>query len=231
MVQTNSSTFSWGVANYISVCSLHILRLLISILQTQYFQLCLTPRIISWAGSACALPTDYTLGKIGAHNVVIAVLPFGVYAKDPLCQISPGRAEAQAKIREPLSVQAFRHALAVDVETTELNVNALPSTRIIVRWGEVVVSQVVPTEVRGLHLAAYFGVVAETQALLRANNPDLEDDWEQTALVYAVRNGHSAVVKLLLESGAEVDSEDAWGEMPFIIRSWGRIRYNYPASS
>ncbi|KAG7415775.1 Inversin-B [Fusarium oxysporum f. sp. rapae] len=75
-------------------------------------------------------------------------------------------------------------------------------------------SQHVPRKVRGLHLAAHFGALAETRILLRANNPDLKDEYDQTAIFYATRNGHGAVVKLLLESGAKGDLEDCEGQTP-----------------
>ncbi|KAG7418682.1 Ankyrin repeat domain-containing protein 50 [Fusarium oxysporum f. sp. raphani] len=80
-----------------------------------------------------------------------------------------------------------------------------------------------PRKLKGLHLAAYFGAVAETQTLLRANNPDLQDENMRTALFYAARNGHSAVVKLLLESGAKSNSRDyKWRTPLSLTASYGQ---------
>ncbi|RBA14494.1 hypothetical protein FPRO05_03286 [Fusarium proliferatum] len=70
-------------------------------------------------------------------------------------------------------------------------------------------SQTVPENITGLHLAAYFGNVAETQILLLENDPDLRDGHSRTALSYAAGNGHSAVVDLLLKNGANIDRRDS----------------------
>jgi ankyrin repeat protein len=67
---------------------------------------------------------------------------------------------------------------------------------------------------RGLHLVAYFGAEAETRFLLDANNPDLQDHHGRTAMFYAAIKGHSAVLKLLLDSGADVDLRDSYGMTP-----------------
>ncbi|KAF5718660.1 ankyrin protein [Fusarium globosum] len=73
-------------------------------------------------------------------------------------------------------------------------------------------SQRVPENIKGLHLAAYFGNVAETQILLLETDPDLKDGDCRTALSYAAGNGHSAVVKLLLKKGANIDRRDSFLE-------------------
>ncbi|KAG4261953.1 hypothetical protein FPRO03_11421 [Fusarium proliferatum] len=73
-------------------------------------------------------------------------------------------------------------------------------------------SQGVPENIKGLHLAAYFGNVAETQILLLETDPDLKDGDCRTALSYAAGNGHSAVVKLLLKKGANIDRRDSSSE-------------------
>jgi ankyrin repeat protein len=77
-------------------------------------------------------------------------------------------------------------------------------------------SQKVPRKMRGLHLAACFGLEAATNALLsRGHGPELTDSSGRTALLYAARKGHDAVVKLLMNSGANIDSKDAkWCRTP-----------------
>jgi ankyrin repeat protein len=89
------------------------------------------------------------------------------------------------------------------------------------------------TRMTGLHLAAYFGVegtvntllseeVATTiqttdgQAMLRARL-DLKDGFRRTPLSWAAKNGHEAVVKQLLDKGADMDTRDEGGLTPL---SW-----------
>lgn len=56
----------------------------------------------------------------------------------------------------------------------------------------------------GVYLTAYFGLSNMIKALLkRGNDPDLKNSNSRTALSYAAGNGREAVVKLLLEQGAE----------------------------
>ncbi|SCO19315.1 unnamed protein product [Fusarium fujikuroi] len=66
----------------------------------------------------------------------------------------------------------------------------------------------VPKNMKGLHLAACFGDSAATQILLLDDDPDLMDGNGKTALSYAARYGHLAVVEMLLENGANIDLGD-----------------------
>jgi hypothetical protein len=60
-----------------------------------------------------------------------------------------------------------------------------------------------PTQMTGVHLAAYFGLAEVTTALLKnGHDPDSKDSNSRTPLSWAAGNGHEAVVKLLLEKGA-----------------------------
>lgn len=60
-------------------------------------------------------------------------------------------------------------------------------------------SQKVPKDMAGLHLAAYFGLLKEVEALLDDEYfPGLEDSYGMTPLSWAARNGHESVVSLLL---------------------------------
>jgi ankyrin repeat protein len=51
-------------------------------------------------------------------------------------------------------------------------------------------------------------------ALLKnRHNPDVKDTYDQTPLWWAAANGHEAVVKLLLEKGAELEAEDGFRDL------------------
>ena len=70
-------------------------------------------------------------------------------------------------------------------------------------------SQSGPKQMTGLHLAAYFGVNEAANTLLtHGQSADLKDSDGRTPLSWAAENGHEAVVKLLLEKGAELESKD-----------------------
>jgi hypothetical protein len=77
-------------------------------------------------------------------------------------------------------------------------------------------SQGFPTEIKGLHLTAYFGVEEATNALFKKEvKVDLTDSYGRTPLSYTAENGHEAVVKLLLATeGVDADSKDKYGRTP-----------------
>ncbi|KAK2807304.1 hypothetical protein FQN50_005458 [Emmonsiellopsis sp. PD_5] len=56
----------------------------------------------------------------------------------------------------------------------------------------------------GLHFAAFFGLEEPTRTLVGKENVDLEDSFGRTPLWYALRAPHAAVVKLLLDHGANI---------------------------
>jgi ankyrin repeat protein len=66
----------------------------------------------------------------------------------------------------------------------------------------------------GLHIAAYFRVREAVNALLGEKCPDLKDSYSRTPLSYAAEYGHEAMVALLLEKGAELDTKDTYGWTP-----------------
>ncbi|CAG1970863.1 unnamed protein product, partial [Fusarium graminearum] len=71
-------------------------------------------------------------------------------------------------------------------------------------------SQEVPRGMTGLHLAGFFGVSKAAYTLLRLqHNPDMEDTYRRTPLWYAARNGHGAVLRLLVVAGADVNAAAA----------------------
>ena len=79
-------------------------------------------------------------------------------------------------------------------------------------------SQTIPRQMTGVHLAAYFGLVEVTTALLKnGHDADSKDGNNETPLSWAARNGHDAVVKLLLEKGAELEFKAGNDQTPL---SW-----------
>jgi ankyrin repeat protein len=72
-------------------------------------------------------------------------------------------------------------------------------------------SQIVPRQMTGVHLAAYFGLTGVIMALLEnRHNADVKDTYGRTPLWWAAENGHEAMAKLLLEKGAELESKDGY---------------------
>ncbi|KAL9568941.1 hypothetical protein ACKAV7_006927 [Fusarium commune] len=75
-------------------------------------------------------------------------------------------------------------------------------------------SQKYPTQVAGVHLAAYFGIEGVMKNLLSEEDPDSKDNWARTPLSYAAENGHEDIIQLLLNKGAEFESKDNNGRTP-----------------
>lgn len=76
-----------------------------------------------------------------------------------------------------------------------------------------------PSQVTGLHLAAYFGIsVSMVKKILTKSHIDAQDSHRRTPLLYASERGHEAIVDLLLENNAQVDTKDTqYGRTPL---SW-----------
>ncbi|KAL7934267.1 hypothetical protein V8C35DRAFT_302164 [Trichoderma chlorosporum] len=66
-------------------------------------------------------------------------------------------------------------------------------------------NQIIPNNITGLHLAAFFGLEKAANILLElGHSPNAADIWKREPLWFASCNGHEAIVKLLLTAGADV---------------------------
>jgi ankyrin repeat protein len=152
---------------------------------------------------------NYTLGRVGRHNVVIAVAPNGEYgtqsaacvARDmmhsfpnvhigltPLLWASQGGREAMARL-------LIENGAAVDSTDTEYG-------RTPLSWAS-----------ENGHEAVVRLLIEKGAAV---DSIDTKYGW--TPLSWASRNRHEAVVRLLIENGAAVDSTDTkYGQTPL---SW-----------
>jgi ankyrin repeat protein len=64
-------------------------------------------------------------------------------------------------------------------------------------------------------MASYYGLQKSVESLVVSNRKiDEQDSHSRTPLWQAARDGHVAVVRLLLEKGAAVDSTDRHGRTP-----------------
>ena len=67
-------------------------------------------------------------------------------------------------------------------------------------------------ELRGVHLAAFFGLEIFMVALLeKAVDIEAKDDNRKSALHWAVERQHPAIVQLIIEKGADVNAKDKYG--------------------
>ncbi|KAL7924627.1 ankyrin repeat-containing domain protein, partial [Trichoderma austrokoningii] len=69
----------------------------------------------------------------------------------------------------------------------------------------------------GIHLAAFFGLTSITSWLLdNGHDPNAKDDRRRTPLSWAASNGHEAMMRLLLEHGADIERMDIKGQTPLM---------------
>jgi hypothetical protein len=111
--------------------------------------------------------------------------------------------------------------LIIDFLKNEGKVRASSQALIVNKgyWGNTY-SQAFPRNLTGVHLAAYFGMGEVVNALVSSGrDPDPTDSHGRTPLSYAAANGHEAVVRLLLEKGADVDAKDRLDGRTALIRA------------
>jgi ankyrin repeat protein len=124
------------------------------------------------------------------------------------------------------------HARAVEVEVSDLGLHVLEDDDLVSVIVQVTTvsgqadkdtgySQRYPTETKGLHLTAKFGLLHLSQRLLAESrvqnsikdNP--KNQYGRTPLSYAAEQGHGSVLRLLVEQGiTEVDGKDQDGRTP-----------------
>lgn len=109
--------------------------------------------------------------------------------------------------------QSVMEFLKYDAKVEASNQGLMVTQHMMTPW-----SQICPEHVTGLHLAVYFEIEEVVKALLASHNPDVRDSCGQTALSYAAKSGHEAVVRLLLAiDGVNVNSEDSYGQTPLYL--------------
>ncbi|KAF4337456.1 ankyrin repeat [Fusarium beomiforme] len=115
------------------------------------------------------------------------------------------------------------HAFAASIEGKEFILKFLASEAKVSSSSQALMasssyhSQSIPRQVRGVHLAAIFGLKDIMIALLEnGDDPDSKDTSFRTPLSYAAEFGHETVVKLLIEKGAGLESQDDSGRTPLL---------------
>jgi Ankyrin repeats (3 copies) len=142
----------------------------------------------------------------------------------------PTEEEFEARLQlNPLYNYAARnwghHARAASTEVEQLILDFLDSAAKVSAssqammapkryWSYLKYSQEVTRQMTGVHLAAYFGLEKVTTTLLKNGyDPDPKDSHGRTPLSWAAKDGHEAVVRLLLaKDGVDPDSKDGDGQ-------------------
>ncbi|UKZ67722.1 uncharacterized protein TrAtP1_008880 [Trichoderma atroviride] len=69
---------------------------------------------------------------------------------------------------------------------------------------------------KGVHLAAYFGLTCIASLLKNGHDADVKDGDGRTPLWWAINNEHEAIVRLLLENGADIETKDQHRGTPLL---------------
>ena len=83
-------------------------------------------------------------------------------------------------------------------------------------WYDNTRSQDLPRQMTGLHLAAYFGITESVAKILPSTTVNSRATNDRTPLSYAAEGGYAALVKQLLEAGADVELKDVNGWTPLL---------------
>ena len=145
---------------------------------------------------------------------------------------------APRRPRLPFSVPLVARITALHYDTTRQEEN-LAGLYIAAEAGSAVkvdqlLMQGAPTNACGpegldgftaLHYASSRGHIAVAERLVRAGSADLEpaNKDEEVPLHLAAYGGHLTIVELLLDSGAEVDVRNGYGETPLFLRGEERF--------
>ncbi|KAL6695143.1 ankyrin repeat protein [Trichoderma pleuroticola] len=113
---------------------------------------------------------------------------------------------------------------AQNADNPNLDINTLFESQLAMEaaWqvcemsGKILMQPLRASRVTGLHLAAFFGLQDLAEKLIYKYGPNPLTDSMETPLSLAVKTGYEAIVKLLLENGADVDSKDAFDRTPLI---------------
>ena len=159
--------------------------------------------------------------EIEISTICITYLSFSVF-ESGFCEIS---SEFEDRLQQnPLYDYAARnwghHARAASAEVEQFVKGFLESEVKVSSSCQAMMasSQYVPREVLGIHLAAYFGLMGTMIALLKNQDClEFQDTRGWTPLFYAVENGREAMIRLLLEKGAKLETvAEASGWTPLL---------------
>ncbi|EHK21973.1 uncharacterized protein TRIVIDRAFT_132487, partial [Trichoderma virens Gv29-8] len=171
-------------------------------------------------------------------TICITYLSFSVF-ESGFCRTD--QAFKDRLLSSPLYDYAARnwghHARAASIERDKFILDFLESTAKVSGCSQAMMSdreyhfhnfsQDIPKQMTGIHLAAYFGLSGTVVELIKkGHNPEVCDTFGRSGLLYAVWNGHEAVVKQLLDNGADLECKDK--EYGRTLLSWA-AQYGHEA--
>lgn len=109
--------------------------------------------------------------------------------------------------------QVVTQLLGAGADPDREDVARINALRLAVRTGRDEIAQLLLASgaTIDIELAARAGLVDRVRAFLEdGTNPDFLGVWDRTALQSAIAGGHLAVVRLLIEKGADVNAGEGW---------------------
>ncbi|QGA20934.1 hypothetical protein EYB26_008644 [Talaromyces marneffei] len=155
----------------------------------------------------------------------VTYLLFDVFETGPCQTIEEYEARLQSNVlydyaaqnwgyHAPRSLMEGTKQLILTVLESEMKVSACAQAIIISRRYSGYAHRA-PTNVKGLHVAAYFGLVEPmTDLLKRQHDPESKDDGDQMPLHWAAWSRNEAIVELLLKSCVDPGPNDGGGRTP-----------------